>query len=89
MTAASVSETRLREVEQREGATNEINAPYSCGARTDKFVAPVIDHGLGYAPNLNGNLIRDGFDNNGFPTNSDPAGEQDYVSPWIETESSC
>ena len=52
----------------------------------NKFVAPAINHGLGFVADLDGNPVQDGFGNNGFPANFDPAPAQSlgYMAQMLE-----
>ena len=52
----------------------------------NKFVAPAINHGLGFVADLDGNPIQDGLGNNGFPANFDPAPTQSlgYMAQMLE-----
>ena len=51
----------------------------------NKYVAPAINHGLGYVLDLYGNHIQDGFGNDKLPANFDPAPAQSlgYVAQML------
>ena len=52
----------------------------------NKYVAPAINHGQGFVPDLNGNPITDSFGNFGFPSGFDPSPSQalGYVAQMLE-----
>jgi hypothetical protein len=52
----------------------------------NKYVAPAINHGLGYVSDLDALPITDSFGNNGFPTGFDPSASQSlgYVAQMLE-----